>query len=58
MCHYFLPETYVEFNLESVTKQRFPEDLDYDDAVIGQTLFNRERVGHSGRRACHPVNES
>ena len=46
---YFLRETYVEFNQESVTEQRFPEDLDYDDAVIGQTLFNayRRRVDHS-----------
>ena len=32
---YFLTETYVEFNQESVTEQRFPEDLDYDDPVIG-----------------------
>ena len=45
----FLTETYVEFNQESVTEQRFPEDLDYDDTVIGQTLFNayRRRVDHS-----------
>ena len=32
---YFLRETYVEFNQESVTEQRFPEDMDYDDAAIG-----------------------
>ena len=46
---YFLTETCVEFNQESVTEQRFPEDLDYDDAVIGQTLLNayRRRVDHS-----------
>ena len=46
---YFLTETYVEFNQESVTEQRFSEDLDYDDTVIGQTLFNayRRRVDHS-----------
>ena len=46
---YFLTETYVEFNQESVTEQQFPEDLDYDDTVIGQTLFNayRRRVDHS-----------
>ena len=46
---YFLTETFVEFNQESVTEQRFSEDLDYDDTVIGQTLFNafRRRVGHS-----------
>ena len=46
---YSLTETYAEFNKESVTEQRFPEDLGYDDAVIGQTLFNayRRRVDHS-----------
>ena len=46
---YFLTETYVEFNQESMTEQRFPEDLDHDDTVIGQTLFNayRTRVDHS-----------
>ena len=38
---YFLTETYVEYNQESVTEQRFLEDLDYDDTVIGQTLFQR-----------------
>ena len=45
----FLTETYVEFNQESLTEQRFTEDLDYDDAVISQTLFNayRRRVDHS-----------
>ena len=32
-----------------MTEQRFPEDLDYDDTIIGQTLFNayRRRVDHS-----------
>ena len=40
---YFLTETFVEFNQESVTEQQFPEDLDYDDTVIGQTLFNAYR---------------
>ena len=46
---YFLTETYVEFNQESVTEQRFPEDLDHDDSTIGQTLFNayRRRVDYS-----------
>ena len=29
---YFLTETYVEFSLESMTEQRFPEDMDDDDA--------------------------
>ena len=46
---FLLTESYVEFNQESVTEQRFTEDLDYDDAVIGQTLFKecRRRVDHS-----------
>ena len=32
-----------------MTEQRFPEDLDYDDTIIGQTLFKayRRRVDHS-----------
>ena len=47
----FLTETYVEFNQESMAEQRFPErrsleDVDYDDAAIGEMLFNayREQV--------------
>ena len=45
----FLIETYVEFNQESVTEQRFRADLDYDDITIGQTLLNacRRRADHS-----------
>ena len=48
---YFLTETYVEFNQESMTEQRFLEDVDYDDAAIGEMLFNayREQVYHSQR---------
>ena len=53
---YFLTETYVECNQESMTKERFPEqrfteDADYDDAAIGEMLFNayREQVYHSQR---------
>ena len=43
-----LTKIYAEFNQESVTEQRFPEDLDYDDTVIGQMLFNtyQRRVDH------------
>ena len=45
---YFFTETYVEFNHESMSEQRFleqgfPEDVDYDDAAIGQMLFNAYR---------------
>ena len=53
---YFLTETYVEFNHESMTEQRIPEqrfleDVDYDDAAIGEMLFKayREQVDHSQR---------
>ena len=53
---YFLTGTYVEFNQESMTEQRFPEqrfseDVDFDDAAIGEMLFNayREQVYHSLR---------
>ena len=49
---HFITEAHVEFTQESVTEQRFPEDLDYDDAVIGQTLRNacRRRADHSEGR--------
>ena len=53
---YFLTETYVESLTESMTEQRFPEqrfleDVDYDDAAIGQMLFDayRTQVDHSER---------
>ena len=53
---YFLTEKYVEFNQESMTEERFPEqrfpkDVDYDDAAIGEMLFNayREQIYHSQR---------
>ena len=40
---------FVEFTQESVSEQRFPEDFDYDDITIGQTLLNacRRRADHS-----------
>ena len=53
---YFLTETCVESLTESTTGQRFPEqrfleDVDYEDATIGEMLFNahREQVYHSQR---------
>ena len=48
---YFFTETYVEFSQESKTEQRFFEDVDNEDAVIGEMLFNayREQVYHSQR---------
>ena len=60
---YFLTETYVESLTESMTEQRFPEqrfleDVDCDDAAIGEMFFNayREQVYHSQREGlsvCH-----
>ena len=54
--NYFLTETYVESLTESTTgqrfpEQRFPEDVDCDDAAIGEMLFTayREQVYHSQR---------
>ena len=59
---YFLTETYVESLTESMTQQRFPEqrfleDVDYDDAAIGEMLFNahREHVYHSQREGLSVV---
>ena len=53
---YYLTETYVESLIESLTQQqfrqqRFLEDVDYDDATIGEMLFNahRKQVYHSQR---------
>ena len=54
---YFLTETYVESLTESMTEQRIPEqrfleDVDYDDAAIGEMLFKayREQVSLPARR--------
>ena len=46
---HFITEVYVEYTQESLTEQWFPEDFDYDDITIGQTLLNacRRRTGHS-----------
>ena len=53
---YYLMETCVQSLTESMTEQRFPEqrfleDVDYDDAAIGEMLFNaqREQVYHFQR---------
>ena len=54
--NYFLTETCVESLTQSLTEpqfseQRFLEDVDYDDAAIGEMLFNayRQQVFHSQR---------
>ena len=46
---HFITEAYVECIQESSSEQRFPEDFDYDDITIGQTLLNacRRRADHS-----------
>ena len=46
---HFITEAYVEYTQESFIEQRFPEDFDYDDITIGQTLLNacRRRAAHS-----------
>ena len=56
---YFLTETHVEPLTESKTVQRFPEqrfleDVDYDDATIGEMLFNAhwEQVYPPSEKAC------
>ena len=48
---HFITEAYVEFTQESLSERRFPEDFDYDDITIGQTLLNacRRRADHSER---------
>ena len=46
---HFTTEAYVEYTLESLTEQRFPEDFDYDGVTIGQTLLHacRRQADHS-----------
>ena len=53
---YFLTETHVEFNQESVTEQRPPEDADHD-AAVGEMLFNayRGQVVIPNEKACRLV---
>ena len=45
----FITEAYVEYTQESLSEQRFPDDFDYDDVTIGQTLLDacRRRADHS-----------
>ena len=54
---HFITEACVEFTQESVTEQRFPEDFDYDDITISQTLLDacRRRADHSDEKACRLV---
>ena len=46
---HFTTEAYVEYTQESLGEQQFPDDFDYDDGTIGQTLLHacRRRADHS-----------
>ena len=46
---HFITEAYVEHTQESLGEQQFPDDFDYDDVTIGQTLLHacRRRADHS-----------
>ena len=46
---HFITEAYVEYTQESSSEQQFPDDFDYDDVIIGQTLLHecRRRAEHS-----------
>ena len=45
---HFITEANVEYTQESLGEQRFPDDFDYDDVTIGQTLLHacRKRADH------------
>ena len=47
---HFITEAFVEYTQESLGEQKFPDNFDYDDITIGQTLVNvcRRRADHSG----------
>ena len=53
----YITEAYVDYTQESLVEQRFPDDLDYDDATIGKALSDacRRRADHSDEEACRPV---
>ena len=46
---HFITEAYVAYTQESLGEQQFPDDFDYDDVTIGQTLLDacRRRADHS-----------
>ena len=49
-------EAHVEHTQESLSEQRFPEDMDHDDINIGQTLLNAEDEPITlKKKACRPV---
>ena len=46
---HFITEACAEYTQESLGEQRFPDDFDYDDFTVGQTLLHacRRRADHS-----------
>ena len=46
---HFITEAHVEHTQESLGEQQIPDDFDYDDVTIGQTLLHvcRRRADHS-----------
>ena len=46
---HLITEAYVEYTQESSGEKRFPDDFNYDDITIGQTLLDacRRRADHS-----------
>ena len=53
---HFTKEAYVEYTQESSGEQQFPDDFDYDDVTIGQTLMRAEDEPITlKKKACRPV---
>ena len=53
---HFTTEAYVEDTQESSSEQQFPDDFDYDDVTIGQTLMRAEDEPITlKKKACRPV---
>ena len=48
---HFISETYVENTQESLTEQRFLEDLDHDDAGVRSTNFFKDKQNWELREA-------
>ena len=53
---HFTKEAYVEYTQESSGEQQFPDDFDYDDVTIGQTLMRaKDEPITLKKKACRPV---
>ena len=51
---HFITEAYVDYTQVSIGEQRFPDDLNYDEVTIGQTLAEDEPITLE-KKACRPV---